>query len=85
MDFVVVEVTDSAGNPNPEQKVRVTLPDGTVKELTPDSEGLVKIAATQPGRVDVEPIPASQETESESEPQSEPSPERSARSKSSVT
>jgi hypothetical protein len=54
IDFVVVEATDSAGNPVPDQKVKITLPDGTKQEATTDSEGLVKVAATKPGQVDVE-------------------------------
>jgi len=54
LDFVVVEVTDSAGNPRADQKVKLTLPDGTHQEATSDAEGLVKVAATKPGRVEVE-------------------------------
>ena len=54
LDFVVVEVSDSAGNPRADQKVKLTLPDGTHQEATSDAEGLVKVAATKPGRVEVE-------------------------------
>ncbi len=54
LDFVVVEVSDSAGNPRPDQKVKVTLPDGTVQEATSDAEGLVSVPSTKPGRVEVE-------------------------------
>jgi hypothetical protein len=34
--------------------VKLTLPDGTHQEATSDAEGLVKVAATKPGRVEVE-------------------------------
>ncbi|MEO7426586.1 MAG: serine hydrolase, partial [Fibrobacteria bacterium] len=54
LDFVVVEVSDSAGNAVPDQKVKLTLPDGTTREATSDSEGLVTVAETKPGRVGVE-------------------------------
>jgi hypothetical protein len=47
-------VSDSAGNPRADQKVKLTLPDGTKQEATSDAEGLVKVAATKPGRVEVE-------------------------------
>ena len=67
LDFIVVEVTDSAGNPRPDQKVKLTLPDGTSQEATSDSEGLVQVPSAKPGRVEVELLAEAAPTDTEEE------------------
>jgi hypothetical protein len=68
LDFIVVEVTDSAGNPRPDQKVKLTLPDGTSQESTSDAEGLVQVASAKPGRVEVELLAEAPPSEAEEAP-----------------
>lgn len=53
-DVQVIRVVDADGVPVPGQKVKLTLPDGSTREASADSEGKVVVDPAPPGRIAVE-------------------------------